>query len=965
MSDLIKAIIDNQYYPPGICRVVLDELVNKSQGSIEVVDTINPVVFTLKSTAVMVAATMESIRANTRRQYPAVAQTWGELYCHMSDKDYLNRFAIPSKAKIKLAISKEELDNRLVLDPDTGHYRLTIPRNTYFIVGGNKYSINYPIDIIRLRHGGYTVLYDATVASPLQELSTNRLVWSFTSVNNIDFILIDIDVFQYGIVTHYNTMSVATAFKSIIPITDQFYYGRVYYKNDSGAWVEMQTTHSEEVYDIATPTATLQYTANSVEVTIPQIYSSTGQVYGQIRIDIYESKGAITQDLGSYPAEGFTANWFSIDSSDANIFTAPMPNIRTTKIFSDSVSYGGRNQITFVEQRQRVINNAVSPQVIPITPAQAQAALSDTGYEIVKNIDNLTDRVFIATRQLPSPTNETLINAAGLGIGTIFSTLDNALAHKTITDNGTLITIGPDTLYEKVNGVISIVSDEKKKYLLSLPPDKMALAVTSGNLFYSPFHYILDTANDEFSVRPYYMEAPEAVSKTFVGVNDTTLVQVTMDGFTFIRTADGYALQIMTESDASYKDLLDNEVFAQLSYIPVGEKSRAYLQGRLLGTDPESKERIWQFDFKTKMKITEEHNLEVTGFKMHTQDTIDAETPLLQDFDVVLGTSRLMGTQWIGAVIDNLLGRQYLPTRAYALVHERIKVRFGWALTTLWAKSRSVPGTFEYKAYEEDVYATWPEDVYYVDPATKSPIIIKPDGSYDYQLLHKRGDVITVDGNPTVKHKKGDLVISEVTNRPIIANPRQALRQFSILLVEGAYWFSTNPISVDYRKEIASTLVGWLTNDLADIQSRTLDMTRVYFYPKTTLGDIKVMVGAGRIVKIDAGQSIVVSLTVDRKTYDDVKLREKLENITIKTIGEWLKRTTITTSDGIEALRTVYGTDVIGIELSGVGGSENYGTVTVLDDAARCSIGKRLVAQDDNTLIVEDDLTVNFIRHEK
>lgn len=965
MSDLIKEIIANQYYPPGICRVVLDELVDNTDGAIEVVDTINPVVFTLKSAAAMVSATMESIRANTRRQYPMVAQTWGELYCHMADKDYLSRFAIPSKATIKLAISKEELDNRLVLDSDTGHYRITIPRNTYFTVGGNKYSINYPIDIIRLRHGGYTVLYDATVVSPLQELSTNRLEWQFISIASVDFILIDIDVFQFGIVTHYDSVTSAIAFKATISLTDQFYYARVYYKNSSSEWVEMKTTHSEEVYDILTPTATLQYAANSLEITIPQIYISQGMVSGNLRIDVYESKGNITQDLGSYPAEGFAATWLALDASDSTIFTAPLPNIRTTKIFSDSIGYGGRNQITFVEQRQRVMDNAVAAQVIPITPAQAQGALSDSGYEIVKNIDNLTDRVFIATKQLPDPSNKKLINAAGMGMGVIFSTLDNALLQDTIVENGDTITIGPDTLYEKVNGVISFVSDAKKQYLLSLPPDKLALAVTSADIYYSPFHYVLDITNDEFSVRPYYMEAPAAVSKTFVGVNDTTLVQVTMDGYSFVRTENGYALHIVTTSDATYKDLLDSEVFAQLSYIPVGEKSRAYIQGKLLGTDPATLERIWQFDFPTNMKITEEHNLELSGFKMYTQDTVTVETPLLQEFDVVLGTSAVMGTQWVGNTVDNLLGRLYLPSRAFALVHEKITVRFGWSLSTLWAKSRSVPSTYEYEAYPEDVHAKWPEDVYEIDPVTKSPITLNPDGTYSYNLIHKKGDVILDgEGVPTIKHKKGDLIISEFTGRPIIANPRQVLRQFSILLVEGEYWFSTNQISVDYRKEIATTLVSWLTTDIADIQSRTLDMTRVYFYPKSTLGDIEVMVGAGRVVKLNAGQSIVVTLTVDRKTYNNYDLREKLESITVKTIGKWLKEAIVTTSDAIDALRTEYGTDVIGIELTGLGGTENYGTVTVLDQASRCGIAKRLVAQDDNTLIVEDNLTINFVRHE-
>jgi hypothetical protein len=47
--------------------------------------------------------------------------------------------------------------------------------------------------------------------------------------------------------------------------------------------------------------------------------------------------------------------------------------------------------------------------------------------------------------------------------------------------------------------------------------------------------------------------------------------------------------------------------------------------------------------------------------------------------------------------------------------------------------------------------------------------------------------------------------------------------------------------------------------------------------------------------------------------------------------------------------------------LSGFGGSLNYQAVIIEDAGANFSIAKRLVAQADNSLIVEEAVTINFI----
>ena len=62
-------------------------------------------------------------------------------------------------------------------------------------------------------------------------------------------------------------------------------------------------------------------------------------------------------------------------------------------------------------------------------------------------------------------------------------------------------------------------------------------------------------------------------------------------------------------------------------------------------------------------------------------------------------------------------------------------------------------------------------------------------------------------------------------------------------------------------------------------------------------------------------------------------------------------------------LRQRYGSDVISVSLSGLGGLRNLEAITMLEDSERCSIRKKLAALPNGQLIVREDITVDFLRH--
>jgi hypothetical protein len=963
VSDLKAKIASFQFNPAGIQRVVLDALQRATDNEEVIVDPTNPFVFCLESSAVMTAAFMAKNATDTRRQYPYSAQTPEDLYVHMSDRDYAGRFATPSGTKFGILLPMEEVLNKLVTDPDTGIKKIVIPRNSFFTVADTNFSIQYPIEIRQLAHGGIQVMYDVENPSPLQELSTNVLEWQLLTRSGVDFIFFEFDVMQFNIISRSGNLSSALDFKLDIGFTDQYYYTRVYVETAQGTWQEIKTTHTDQIYDQSTPTAVLKVVEQNVEVRIPQIYTSTGLLSRGIRIDVYETKGRLDMIMSNYPLAAYTATWETLDPSDATIFTAPLKTFRQIMPFSNRTVSGGSNALPFDTLRERVIRNAIGTPTPPITNVQLENALENDGYEVVKNVDNITNRVFLATKPMPDPVDQKLITAAAASIEMVSLSVAEAVQIDSVIDNGASITITPDTLYRIRSGVVKMVSTQQKNQLLALPPDQRAGQVTSGNYLYTPFHYVLDMSGDEFQSRPYYLDSPTVETKLFVAENDTTLLQVATKIYGVTRTPTGYNLQIVLESGDAWKALADSEVFVQLAFVPNGEKDMAYMLGTLAGLTDEG-ERIYNFDLSTTFNIDADDGMELTKFFMYSQEPHISKAPLFTDFSVIFSTSVVMGPQWRTSAVDDVLGRFLLPARIAGVTHEKLRVRFGYALSTLWSRSRSVISSVPYQKWDVNVPRLYEKDVYRRDPVTGWTVKIE-NGVPVYDIEHHAGDpVLDSEGNPTYQWKIGDTKLDGNGN-PIPLNLRGMVRQLDVMFLEGAYWFATDITTKSYRTSTVQQVVSWLTNDLPRMSAQVLEQTRLYFYPKTTLGNVSAMIEEGVTTTINAGQAFLVKLYVSAAVAKNDKLRQTLQSQTVLIISAYLReKTTVSMSAILKALRDQYGQDVIDVEVSGLGGDANLPVLTLLNDGDRCSIRKRLVAQADDTLIVQEDVTFDFVRHE-
>ncbi len=954
--------------PKLVVSDALDMLERATQGTMDIASPVSPYMHSLETSAVNASALYLEQEAEHRRTYPSLAQTQDDLYRHMSNEDYAGRFSQPARATFFIMMSLEEIRAKAVAVDSTGVRKLTIPRHSQVTVANTVFTMQYPIDIRIMPHGGLSVVYDNSKPSPLYSLESNVVKYSIRrwAADGVDqeYLSLEVPLFQLNIESHNYTTNRSQLSEQSFAFTDNFHYARVFRSRADGSWEEIRTTHTDQVFDPSVPTAVLKVIGQQLLIRIPQVYQTTGQINSELRVDIYTTRGPMEMSLSDYQVGQYVARWQDLDNTVPDVHAEAFARLAHMAIFSDSTVSGGRPPMSLSALRERVVTNSLGKVNVPITTVNIGSRLADMGYDMVLDVDNITNRQFLATRSLPDPSNMNTISGAGCTMLTMTESMENLAKLPTVKDNGERITILPDTLFQNVNGMISIVPQPVIDSLNSMPIDVRARRINENNYLYSPFHYVLDMTNDRFEYRPYYLDNPEILHRNFVWENPTAAIEVAVRRSQITRVEDGYLITLVVRGGDTWKNLQDDQIFCQLGFYPTNERNRAYQNGSLAGVT-ESGDRVYTFLIGTEYDLDSTDSLRVNTFQMFDDPVHVYSCPLELDFEVFFAVSQLVVEDFQPSSIDAEMGTNILPDDAIGLSQERLRVRLGHALDGLWTASRSVASPHHYRRHLSDVPAVYEQTVYKRDPESGAIeyVINEDTGEVEFVVLHEKGDPVLNDqGEPVIKYYAGD-VMYDIEGNPIIESSRRVLRQIDLFLIDGVYWFATDQASLDYRAQIPGVLVGWLQQDIAQVQGILLEKTKLFFYPKSTLGNVNVKVMENRTVSINSAQSFMVNFHLSGTAYRDAELRASLTNVAKQVIHQQLQNAVVSTSDIIAALRDQVASDAISVSVSGLGGETPYDTVTLMDHSARLSIRKKAVAKADGTIGVEDDVAVNFVAH--
>ena len=966
--------------PAMLMRDSLQTLRNVLNNNHGIISAENPVALLLEMSATQTAGSIGKNWLLNRRQYPVAARTHEDLWYHLSDLDWVGAFALPSDATFVLAFDYAELESmmRPMANDDDGKL-LRIPKGMRITVGNVDFMLDYPINIRQLRHGGFRVTYDTLEKSPIQQLESNIIEHSVVSIADVKHFLIRVRFIQVTEIVVEDSITSNTTIKINKNFEDQYYYARVFTGNDEQGWKELSTTHAPDIYDANKPTAVLKVTENATDstlsVNIPKLYNNSitnnnglvsNTLGSRVKIEIYSTLGEISMKLDEYTPNQFSYDFFpqgerKRDYSGIGDFSAALKSIRSMSIWSDTFISQGRDALSFEELRDRVINNTVGPNEVPVSNNAIEDKIQDYRFNITKAVDYVTSRAYWAVRDMPNPESSKLITPAASSVETLSTSISALIGTGTVIDNRARVTIMPDSVYTMKNGKLSMLMKSDIDRIKEMNTENKAKAVNENEMFFSPFHYVVDTNHDTIKLRPYYLDKPVARTKSFITANNKIDIALGIELYTIERTPKGYRLIVTMRSNDVYRKLRNDEYWVQLLIHPYKDKGYVYLAGKFIGRTNED-EPMFQFDLDTRFDLDENHNLIINNMSLQGFGELDTPIPLESKWELIFGFYGQMDN-WSRIKLDDLVGLHLVNPDAKACLMESIDVRLGHYLEYLWTRARTHATEYAYKRYDKNIPLLYKEDVYDKDETTGSIVNIV-NGEVQYNLRHRKGDqVIGKDGQPVWLHREGDVMLDE-NGRPIIKEPRKVNRRLELMLVDATYLFATDEIAKSYREEIVETFLDWIVDDLKPINDKTLEQTRILYYPSSTMGEFKVMYNEGIETFINAAQSLQVSFTVNKQVYLDYDIQEKIKSASVKVIYEELKKNTVSISSIVAALVKEHGKDVLGIKVRNLGNNDDIVSFTVLDEGKRATLRKKLIVQSDDTLAVSEDITFNFILHE-
>lgn len=969
-----KAAIDQlQGNPAAIASLSLRALEALSNGESKIVDPSNPFVYAMETMVAVYCNGLDKSLATLTRLYPENSSNWDDLYRHMSDEDYLGRFSSPGSAKIMFWLALDEIEQRAVsVNDGSGNRKLTISRNSQITPVDIPLTLLYPIDITVTKAGGLSVKYNLSKKNPLQNISTPDIEFEFRKQGSITYLFFEIPILQLEVSSSVSAVTGTQGLKRSLKFKDKFYFLRAFMRNDNEDWQPMSVRHNPIVIDNGTPTVIAKVNNGTVDIEIPQVYKNTNLLKDNIRIDIYTTQGEINVPIFNISNTLFKASWVDHDVLEKERFSAQMNVFTNYIIASEGYITGGTNGTTFDQMRKRVVNRSSVTEGIAITPNQLETQLQNDGFSTLLALDNITDRVFLATKQLATPD----MNASS-AIGALMmphsTTLNELVLNTDSTRNNTnQVTVLPNALYELINGKLWLVDQQRLRNLLNrniTGIDGLINTVNDARFFYCPYFMVHDISKDVYGVKPYRLDRPRIISKSIETENTSIGFSSSIISYKIQIDANysGYSIYVQIQPSAELRDEPTNNLSIQLRISDENNRYFYWFTGVLatpidINTEkPVDNNYIYRFSLPTDWEITD--NDEILIGPRNIPFKLDGFADI---FTVVYkeGLSEDLRTQIDGMLdVESLPGYTLMNSANYfAVVHERVRIVLGNELRHLWRRARTSIDETRFQKYAADVPLVYEENEYQLDNFG-SPEFTWVNGEIVYTLLHAKGDP-KLDANdlPRIKYVAGDTVVDEQGNPVPIGGERGFMRQYDLMLLDGKYFFATHQPTLDYRESVKNEIDGWL--DVIDkYADELLERTSVFFHPKTTEGDIKILVDNNEQIYMPASQKLHIVYIVDERISSNESIVKAIRKRTAEVLVKFFEiNLTISKSDIISMLKNEMGEWVIGVKVNGWLKDE-FETATVLDNSISFSVPKRLDVTSNLELIVGDEVRIEFVEH--
>lgn len=936
----------------------LDYLKELTEGTVDIVNPGNAFIYGMETSSIETSAAILTMVKLLEKSYPTLAKTDDDLYRHMANADYENRFGVPGTSEIRVFLPLYELEQNAVRVENRTYRRMDIPRGSRIEIAGHHFTINHTVQIRIYPNDVVKVVYVKNEEIDFDPLNSNILTHRFMKYpDSSEWIYFDLLLQQTSIYTTTYSAIKSEPFNELQELPDEYVRSMVYHLVD-GRWRKINVVHNDHVYHPDQLTARLTVVESGVRVEIPPLYNYNELLGTKIKIVSYVTKANSSLDL-----KGYGVDDFKTFLAEPDLYEELTPH---AKAFASSNYYftsndslhGGRKALAFEDLKDRVLRNGVGRNFLPVTNTDLAIHLEDEGFSTLKFIDDVTGRTYIVSNELPP------LSSDGKGAPVNCS---SPLLHKTnqgFVDEGMYvndkrITLPPETLYKLEDGGLSIISPTGVKELKELPKDSLAKILNDNSYLYSPLHYVLDDSREYYEVRVYRLTKPEILLQSFDWHNETTGFYVNTNEKIIEYYNGGYRISITTTSDSVTRNL-DSNVIKALVSIPTKNNTLVFFE-MVLERRLSDSEYVFVVDIPTRYDLDDDDWIEVIGGYSNSGENVSAKISLDSEVSICYYAEKPAGVYQPSALDDIIVAPK--GKTIYPISSDTLTIRFGTRLEHLWVNNYRRVSEPRFARHNEDVPLVYDKDVFVIEP---KPAVISSDGgdipsskcSMHYKQTGTSGETAKdVDGNIIYKHRKGDVIYEG--GDPVLVEGRTSEFYLRPLMFSAKYYFSDD---VDLLNEIEST-VDFIeyesTRHLSRVVGMALEVTDIYYHPYVSDGMTTIQYGLGKTKIINMEQRLVVELHVENSLAKDKETLARMKLSGIATINESLKSRIVVDSDIVDALKTLYGDSVINVKLKGFDGDSQLSTIMMLEEHERLSLAKKAYVTEEGYLSVTED--VEFI----
>jgi len=942
LSETEKKELTKYIYDPNLIMVDSMDRIDKGlNGVVELPDPSNPFTFLQENMAALSSAITNEVSASMRNMYPYLATSKEELYHHLTNDELNDVFAIPSKAKFNFMINKKDM---LTFGHNGNNFTdIILPKYSFILINDITFTLLNDI-LVRSYANGKTfakfMFNTLDISYNSGEVINSNLV---TDDDGQEWVFLDMELQQIKKYTHNETIIKGSPFVSEIVLNDAERYVYLTSKTIStpdGSIIELDKTYSNFVYNPSTPTMLIKPLDNRVLIEVPSIYMFNNMISSYVESDIYTSLGNIVEPLVKSSSSEFTFTITLPDTEDPRITGIKNINYLIT---ASTYTYGGRDEITFQELKDRVIDSSTGDNKLPITTYEIKEKIKKYGFNYTGTFNTIFERELMVNKTLGSldydlfTSMDEFYDDVKLYLPTINS--------EKIKSNDTHVIIEPYQFFKYINGSTVAMTTSEAATIKDVASTDI-VEYNKNKYFFNIYKYVLDNKNGLF-IRAYDVNQLSITNADTLYINDLLDTFLTILDRSLTYELDKYVLTYELQPDDWLFNLDLSKFSSELVYTTLnGSKfvikgNTSILNGRI----------FVKYDLYTDGYIDADDKVTFTTMR---GDLLRVSLALDSSLTAVFYSTE----DGLSTNVDNTL--VVLETPKTVFYQESATLTFGIALKHLFSNYRLDYTSRKFKTYDADVILTYTETVYELDDdgtVKLNYIDTNNDGTNDDVELvvkHTKGDPVLDDqGDVIMLHKEGEVMLDE-NQTPIIDNTYGIIHVPNMLLIEDYFLRVTDRAYKKYRISYFKELTNVITDELDVANDYLLDNTTIKYMPYNNLDKVTLNINYVNVAFDNFIKPKVILYIHKEVTFVITTAIKKLITLTLQ--KELLKPTTIASIEN--EIQTVIGTDVLSVKLTDISPDNVITVLNYVKDSSKFIINKKLIKQADGTLVVASDVDI-------